>query len=159
MTIAIGDRIPDATLTKMTETGPDNVATGEFFAGRKVALFAVPGAFTPTCSAQHLPGFVAQADAFAAKGVDAVACVSVNDVFVMDAWGKQQNVGSKVEMLADGDGSFANALGLQMDTKAFGGPRSRRFSMLVDDGVVRQLNVEEGGGFEVSSAEALLSQI
>lgn len=159
MTIAVGDRMPEASLMVMTDTGPDAKSTSELFAGRKVALFAVPGAFTPTCSAQHLPGFIGHGDALRAKGVDAIACMAVNDVFVMNAWAKDQNVDRQVEMLADGDGSFAKSLGLLDDTGAFGGPRSRRFSMLVDDGVVRIINVEEGGAFQVSSAEHLLEQL
>ncbi len=160
MTIKVGDRIPDVTLTAMGAYGPAPVTTEELFSGKKVALFAVPGAFTPTCSAKHLPGFVDQAGAIKAKGVDTVACVSVNDIFVMDAWGKSQNVGDKVMMLADGSGSFAGALDLELDLVERGlGVRSRRYSMIVDDGTVTRLNLEEGGGFEVSDAGTLLDQI
>lgn len=160
MTISVGDRIPAAVLTQMGADGPKPVSTEELFSGRKVAVFAVPGAFTPTCSAKHLPGFVEQSDAIRAKGVDAVVCVAVNDVFVMDAWGKSQNVGDKVTMLADGSGQFAKALDLELDLVGRGlGVRSRRYSMIVDDGVVTRLNLEEGGGFEVSDAGTLLSQL
>ena len=160
MTISVGDRIPASALTQMGADGPKPVSTEELFSGRKVAVFAVPGAFTPTCSAKHLPGFVEQSDAIRAKGVDAVVCVAVNDVFVMDAWGKSQNVGDKVTMLADGSGQFAKALDLELDLVGRGlGVRSRRYSMIVDDGVVTRLNLEEGGGFEVSDAGTLLSQL
>lgn len=160
MTISVGDRIPAAALTQMGAEGPKPVSTEELFSGRKVAVFAVPGAFTPTCSAKHLPGFVEQADAIRAKGVDAIVCVAVNDVFVMDAWGKSQNVGDKVTMLADGSGQFAKALDVELDLVGRGlGVRSRRYSMIVDDGVVTSLNLEEGGGFEVSDAGTLLSQL
>ncbi len=159
MTIHVGDRLPDATFQIMTANGPEAKTTADLFGGRKVALFAVPGAFTPTCSAKHLPGFVAKADAIRAKGVDAVACVSVNDVFVMDAWGKDQGADGKVEMVADGDGGFAKAIGLELNTDAFGGLRSQRYSMLVDDGVVTSMNVEEGGAFEVSGADHMLTQL
>jgi peroxiredoxin len=159
MTISVGDRLPKATLVKVTADGPDQVDTETYFAGRKVALFAVPGAFTPTCSAKHLPGFVTQKDAFAGKGVDEVACTSVNDAFVLDAWSKQ-NDAAGVTMLADGNGDFARALGLEMDGSKFGlGTRSQRYSMLVEDGVVTQLHVEQPGEFKVSSAEHLLGEI
>ena len=160
MTIKVGDKIPAATLTTMGADGPAPVSTDELFSGKKVAVFAVPGAFTPTCSAKHLPGFVNHADEIKGKGVDAIASVSVNDVFVMDAWGKSQNVGDKVAMLADGSGQFAKALDLQLDLVDRGlGVRSRRYSMIVDDGTVTQLNLEEGGGFEVSDAGTLLGQL
>ena len=160
MTIKVGDKIPAATLTQMGADGPQPVTTDELFGGKKVALFALPGAFTPTCSAKHLPGFVEQAAAIKAKGVDTIACVSVNDVFVMDAWGRDQNVGDNVAMLADGSGQFAKALDLELDLVERGlGVRSRRYSMIVDDGTVSQLNLEEGGGFEVSDAGTLLSQL
>ena len=160
MTIKVGDTIPQATLRHMTESGPAQISTDEIFKGKRVALFAVPGAFTPTCSAKHLPGFVQQADALKAKGINSIACVSVNDAFVMDAWGKDRNVGDGVHMLADGNGDFTKALGVELDASGFGlGARSRRYSMVVDDGVVKQLNLEEGGGFEVSSAEHMLEQI
>ena len=157
MTIKVGDKLPSATLVKATENGPDQVSTEDFFAGRKVALFAVPGAFTPTCSAKHMPGYVDNADALKAKGVDEIACVSVNDAFVMDAWGKASNAGDKVTLLADGNGQFAKELGLEMDGSKFGmGTRSQRYSMVVNDGVVEALNVEGPGEFKVSSAEHLL---
>jgi glutaredoxin/glutathione-dependent peroxiredoxin len=160
MTIQVGDKLPSATLIKATENGPDAVQTDEFFAGRKVALFSVPGAFTPTCSARHLPGFVENIDALKAKGVDEVACTAVNDAFVMAAWAKQAGADGKVTMLSDGNGAFVKALGLEMDGSKFGmGTRGQRFSMIVDDGVVKELNVEQPGDFRVSSAEHLLSQL
>jgi glutaredoxin/glutathione-dependent peroxiredoxin len=160
MTIQVGDKLPSATLIKATENGPDAVQTDEFFAGRKVALFSVPGAFTPTCSARHLPGFVENIDALKAKGVDEVACTAVNDAFVMAAWAKQAGAEGKVTMLSDGNGAFVKALGLEMDGSKFGmGTRGQRFSMIVDDGVVKELNVEQPGDFRVSSAEHLLSQL
>ncbi|MDQ2893225.1 MAG: peroxiredoxin [Pseudomonadota bacterium] len=159
MTINVGDKLPSATLAKVTADGPDNVSTDEFFAGRTVALFAVPGAFTPTCSAKHLPGYVDRNDDLKAKGVDEIACVSVNDAFVMGAWAKSADAGN-VTMLADGNGDFAEAIGLTMDGSKFGlGQRSQRYSMLVEDGVVKQLNVEAPGEFKVSSAEHLLSEM
>ncbi len=160
MTIKVGDKLPSATLVKATENGPDQVSTDDFFAGRKVALFAVPGAFTPTCSAKHMPGYVDNAEALKAKGVDEIACVSVNDAFVMDAWGKASNAGDKVTLLADGNGQFAKELGLEMDGSKFGmGTRSQRYSMVVNDGVVEALNVEGPGEFKVSSAEHLLDTL
>jgi glutaredoxin/glutathione-dependent peroxiredoxin len=160
MTIQVGDKLPSATLIKATDHGPDAVQTDEYFAGRKVALFSVPGAFTPTCSARHLPGFVESVDALKAKGVDEVACTAVNDAFVMTAWAKQAGAEGKVTMLSDGNGSFVKALGLEMDGSKFGmGTRGQRFSMIVDDGVVKELNVEQPGDFRVSSAEHLLSQL
>ena len=159
MTISVGDRIPSVTLTKATADGPDQVSSEDFFKGRKVALVAVPGAFTPTCSARHLPGFVDQASALKAKGVDEIAFTSVNDAFVMGAWGKASDAG-EITMLADGNAEFARAVGLTFDGSKFGmGERSQRYSMLVNDGVVEQLNVEAPGAFEVSSAEHLLSEI
>ncbi len=143
-----------------TEEGPQAAETGELLGSGKVALFSVPGAFTPTCSAKHLPGFVKKAGEFKAKGVDKVVCMSVNDAFVMGAWGKDQNAGGKVEMMADGNGDFARALGLVMDGKGFGmGERSQRFSIVIEDGVVKHLNVEEPGAFDVSSAEHMLGQL
>ena len=158
MTIKVGDKIPSATLMEMQDGKPAPVSTDAFFAGKKVALFALPGAFTPTCSAKHVPGCVQNYDALKAKGVDAIACVSVNDAFVMGAWGKDQASGDKVHMLADGNGDFTRAVGLEMDGTKFGmGKRSQRYSMIVDDGVVTSLNVEAPGAFEVSSAEYLLS--
>ena len=160
MTIKVGDRLPEATFQTMGEDGPKAITTAEVFNGRRVGLFAVPGAFTPTCSARHLPGFRDQAEALKSKGLDAIACVSVNDVFVMDAWGKSQDVGDKVLMLADGNGEFTRALGLEMDASKFGmGGRSQRYSMVVNDGVVESLNVEEGGQFEVSSADYMLARL
>jgi peroxiredoxin len=158
MTIKVGDKIPSATLMEMQDGKPTPVPTASFFAGKKVALFALPGAFTPTCSAKHVPGFVANFDALKAKGVSEIACVSVNDAFVMGAWGKDQKSDGKVHMLADGNGDFTRALGLEMDGTKFGmGKRSQRYSMIVDNGIVTSLNVEQPGAFEVSSAEYLLS--
>jgi len=160
MAIRVGDSVPDVTLAVMGHRGPEQVSTGDLFKGKKVVAFAVPGAFTPTCSAQHLPGFVANADAIRAKGVDSIMCLSVNDVFVMDAWGKDQDVGETVAMVADGSGALAGALGLELDLTARGlGVRSQRYSMIIDDGVVSALNVDEGGAFEVSSAERILEQL
>ena len=160
MTIAVGDKIPSSTLTTMTADGPGPVSTDEFFAGKKVVLFAVPGAFTPTCSAKHLPGFIEQADEILAKGVDAIACMSVNDVFVMHAWGKDAGVEDKVVMLADGNGDFTKQLGLELDGRGFGmGVRSQRFAVIVEDGTVTELNIEEPGAFQVSSANHILSQL
>jgi len=156
--IKIGDKIPSATLMEMQDGKPAPVTTDSLFAGKTVALFALPGAFTPTCSAKHVPGFVQNHDALKAKGVDTIACVSVNDAFVMGAWAKDQGAGDKVRMLADGNGDFTRALGLEMDGTKFGmGWRSKRYSMIVKDGVVKSLNLEEPGAFEVSSAEYLLS--
>ncbi|WP_421785811.1 peroxiredoxin [Hyphobacterium sp.] len=160
MTIAKGDSLPDVKFGVMTADGPSQVSTGDVFAGKTVALFAVPGAFTPTCSAKHLPGFVEKADELRAKGVDTIACVSVNDVFVMKAWGDDQGVGDDIVMLADGNGDFAKETGLTMDGSGFGmGLRSQRFSMLVKDGKVDILNTEEPGDFRTSSAEHMLSQL
>ena len=160
MTIQIGDRIPSATLTRATDDGPKPVSTDEIFGGKTVALFAVPGAFTPTCSARHLPGFKDHAGDLKAKGVDAIACVSVNDVFVMKAWAKDQGVEGEILMLADGNGDFSRAVGLDFDGSKFGmGPRSQRYSMVVNDGVVEQLNVEQAGQFEVSSADYMLARL
>ena len=160
MTIKVGDKIPSATLMQMKDGSPKPMKTDELFAGRKVVVFALPGAFTPTCSAKHLPGFVQHADEILKKGVDAIACVSVNDVFVMGAWGAQQGTDDKVMMLADGNGELTTALGLEMDASKYGmGKRSQRFSMLVDNGVVKQLYVEEPGAFAVSSAEHMLKHL
>jgi len=159
MTIQIGDKLPDVSFTTMTEHGPEPVGR-DWFSGKTVALFAVPGAFTPTCSAKHLPGFLAKADELKAKGVDAIACTAVNDVFVMSAWSKAAGADGVVTMLADGNGDFARAVGLTMDGSKFGmGERSQRYSMLVEDGVVKQLNVEQPGEFKASTAEHLLSQL
>ncbi len=160
MPIQTGDRFPEATLMRMTEKGPAPVSTGELFAGKKVVLFGVPGAFTPTCSNKHLPGYVKEADAIRAKGVDLIACVSVNDPFVMDAWGKAQEATGKVLMLADGNAELAKKLGLDVDLSKSGmGHRNRRFSMIVQDGVVKELNLEAPGEFKVSSAEATACQL
>lgn len=160
MSIQTGDKLPDVTLIKATSEGPDAVQSADFFAGRKVAVFAVPGAYTPTCSARHLPGYLEQLDNLKAKGVDEVACISVNDAFVMGAWAKANDAEGKVTMLADGNGEFAEAIGLTMDGSKYGmGTRSQRYSMLVNDGVVEALNVEAPGEFRVSSAEHLLETI
>lgn len=158
MTISVGDRIPSTQLTRMTADGPQAVSTDDFFAGRKVVMLAVPGAFTPTCSAQHLPGYTANIDVLRAKGVDTVACLATNDVFVMDAWGKDQGAGGKVEMLADGSGEFTRAMGLEFDLSARGlGMRSQRYALVAEDGVVKTLHVDEGGGLDRSSAESILA--
>ncbi len=160
MTIAVGDKIPNQKVMLATENGPEQAETADILGKGRVALFSVPGAFTPTCSAKHLPGFVEQADALKAKGVDKIVCMSVNDAFVMDAWAKSQNASGKIEMLADGNGDFARALGLTMDGKGFGmGERSQRFSLVIEDGVVKELNVEAPGAFDVSSAEHMLGQL
>ncbi len=156
--INLNERLPEAEFSLMTEDGMKNPSTEELFSGKKVVLFAVPGAFTPTCSESHLPGYVALADKFKEKGIDDIVCVSVNDAFVMHSWGKALNA-EHITMLADGDGSFAKALGVEMDTSGFGGIRSRRYSMLVEDGIVSKLNLEEGGQFEVSDAETLLNSL
>ncbi len=160
MAISTGDKLPHATFTTMGPDGPKPVTTDELFKGKTVALFAVPGAFTPTCSQRHLPGFKERAEALRGKGVDTIACVSVNDVFVMDAWGKDQGVGSDIVMLADGNGDFTKQIGLELDGSRFGmGPRSQRYSMVVKDGVVEALNVEQGGEFKVSAADYMLAQL
>lgn len=150
-----GDKLPDVTFQWLTQDGMQNPSTDELFSGKKVVLFAVPGAFTPTCSEAHLPGYVVNADKLKAKGVDSIICIAVNDAFVMNAWGKAQNA-EDIIMLADGDGAFTQAIGLDMDTGSFGGLRSQRYSMLVEDGVVKQLNVEQPKQFEVSKAEVML---
>ena len=159
MTIQTGDKLPDATFVKVTENGPEQVNTADYFKGRKVALFSVPGAFTPTCSAKHLPGFVDKAEDLKAKGVDEIACTAVNDAFVMGAW--NNDAGSQdITMLADGNGDFAEALGLTMDGSGFGmGKRGQRYSMIVNDWVVEELNVEQPGDFKVSAAEHMLGQL
>ncbi len=160
MTIQVGDRIPSGTFHHLTENGPEAITTEQIFAGKKVVLFALPGAFTPTCSVKHLPGFVAKADEIKAKGVDTIACLAVNDAFVMGAWGKDQGVGDKVLMLADGIAELTKALGLELDlTPRAMGLRSDRYAMIVDDGVVTLLNREEPRAFEVSSAEAVLKAL
>ncbi len=159
MTIAVGDKLPDVKLTKATADGPDQVQSSEYFAGKRVALFSVTGAFTPTCSAKHLPGFVEKAADLKAKGIDEIACTAVNDAFVMGAWGKASG-SDDVTMLADGNADLAEAVGLTMDGSGFGmGKRGQRFSMVINDGVVEQLNVEEPGKFEVSSAEYMLGKL
>lgn len=160
MTIAIGDTLPQATLVKLTDHGPEPVDTTSYFAGRRVAIFSVPGAFTPTCSAKHLPGFIDKADALKAKGIDEIVGTAVNDAFVMGAWGQSAGIGDKVTLLADGNGDFVGALGLTMDGSGYGmGTRGQRFAMLVNDGVVERLDIEAPGEFRVSSAEHLLSQL
>ena len=159
MTISVGDKLPDIKLTKATENGPDAVQSSDYFKGKRVALFSVPGAFTPTCSAKHLPGFVDKAADLKAKGIDEIACTAVNDAFVMGAWGKASG-SDDVTMLADGNGEFAQALGLTMDGSGFGlGQRGSRWSAVINDGVVEQLNVEAPGDFKVSTAEHLLEQL
>ena len=161
MTISVGDRVPAVALKRVGAEGVEDVAAGDLFDGKLVVLFGLPGAFTPTCSANHLPGFVRAADALKAKGVDRIACVSVNDAFVMDAWGKDRGVGDRVLMLADGSGEFTAAIGLTQDMNARGfGVRSRRYSMIVEDGVVKSLEVETGRGVVgVSGAEAVLAKL
>ena len=160
MSISAGDQMPEGSFTTMGSDGPDTISSVDLFGGKKVVLFSVPGAFTPTCSAKHLPGFVAQAAALQAKGVDTVACMAVNDVFVMDAWGKDQNVGANVQMLADGNGDYTRALGLGLDASGFGmGQRGQRFALVVDDGVVTHVAVEGPGEFKVSAAEAILENV
>ncbi len=157
MTIAVGDKIPSAKLKTMTAEGPKDISTDDIFNGKKVVLFAVPGAFTPTCSAKHLPGFVEKAAQIKGKGIDTIACLAVNDAFVMGAWGKAQNTDGKVLMLADGAAAFTKQLGLDLDLTGPGmGVRSKRYAMVVDNGVVKALNVEAPGAFEVSSADAIL---
>jgi peroxiredoxin len=160
MSIAVGSKMPAGEFGVMGADGPEKITTDQLFSGKKVVLFSVPGAFTPTCSAKHLPGFVDHAGALKAKGVDTIACLAVNDVFVMSAWGKAANVGDKVVMLADGNAAYAKALGLELDASGFGmGTRSKRFSMVVDNGIVKQLNIEPPGAFGVSSAETALGQL
>jgi peroxiredoxin len=159
MTISIGDKMPTGAFTIMTADGPQALSSDDLFGGKKVVLFSVPGAFTPTCSMKHLPGFVENADALAAQGVDAIACIAVNDVFVMDAWGKSAGADGKVTMLADGNGEYSRALGLELDATGFGmGKRGQRFSIIVDNGVATQVNIEGPGEFEVSNAETALAQ-
>ena len=159
MTIQAGDAMPQGTLTHMGANGPEPITTDELFIGKKVVLFSVPGAFTPTCSAKHLPGYVEHGAALKGKGVDTIACIAVNDVFVMDAWGKSAGA-DDIMMLADGNGDYTKALGLELDASGFGmGIRGQRFSIVVDDGVVSHLNVEAGGEFKVSAAEVALEQV
>ncbi len=160
MTIKVGDTLPSMKLSTATADGPKEVSTEDLFKGKKVVLFAVPGAFTPTCSAKHLPGFLSHAEAILAKGVDTVVCTAVNDPFVMGAWAKDQSVGDKVVMLADGSGAFAKALGLELDLMARGlGVRSQRYALIAEDMKVTHLAVEPPGGFEVSTAEAILAAL
>jgi glutaredoxin/glutathione-dependent peroxiredoxin len=159
MTIQVGDRLPDVPLTVATADGPQPTTGGEFFRGKRVALFAVPGAFTPTCSARHLPSYVEKAQELKDKGIDEVACISVNDPFVMGAWNERDG-SEEITMLADGNGQFTDEIGLTMDAAKFGmGKRSQRYSMIVDDGVVEQLNVEAPGEYRASSAEYMLDQL
>jgi peroxiredoxin (alkyl hydroperoxide reductase subunit C) len=160
MTVKVGDAIPSMKLMMGTKDGPKEISTDEIFKGKKVVLFAVPGAFTPTCSAKHLPGFVQNADAIKAKGVDTIACIAVNDAFVMGAWGKDQGTDDKVMMLADGSAQFTKALGLELDLMARGlGVRSQRYALVADDGKVTHLAVEPPGGFEVSKAESIIANL
>jgi len=160
MTIKVGDTIPSMKLMMATPEGPKETSTDEIFKGKKVVLFAVPGAFTPTCSNRHLPGFVENADAFRAKGVDTIACIAVNDVFVMGAWGRQQGADGKLTMLADGSGAFAKAMGLELDLVGRGmGVRSQRYALTAQDGKVMYLAIEQPGGFEVSKAEEILGHL
>lgn len=167
MTIKIGDHLPDGSLAEFFESpteacaiGPNTFQVADLVKGKKIAIFGLPGAYTPTCSAQHVPGYVKHADELKAKGVDEIWCISVNDAFVMGAWGRDQKATGIVRMMADGNATFSKALGLDADFSKFGmGTRSQRYSLLVDDGVVKQLNVEQGGKFEVSNAETLLAQL
>ena len=160
MTIKVGDRMPEGSFGIMTKDGPGSLSAAELFRGKKVVLFAVPGAFTPTCSMNHLPGYVKHAADFKSKGVDTVACMAVNDAFVMDAWGKDKKVGDSVLMLADGNAAYTRALGLELDASGFGmGTRSQRFAIVVHDGIVKQLHVEAPREFKVSSAEHVLKGI
>ncbi len=160
MAIKVGDGIPEVSFRHMADDGIKEITTGEMFGGKKVVLFALPGAFTPTCSAQHVPGYVKNADAILGKGVDTIACVSVNDAFVMGAWAKDLGSDGKVMMLADGNGDFTKAVGLELDASGFGmGLRSQRYAMVVEDGVVKALAVEDGPGLDVSAAEKILAQL
>ena len=160
MSIKVGDALPDITFMTATADGPAPVTTADVFAGKRVALFAVPGAFTPTCSAKHLPGFKDSKADLESKGIDLIACTSVNDVFVMGAWAESQGVSDEMMMLADGNGEFAKALGLELDASGFGmGGRSQRYSLIAKDGVVEKINVEDGGEFKVSSAQYMLDQL
>ncbi|MDA0791956.1 MAG: peroxiredoxin [Proteobacteria bacterium] len=159
MALQVGDKIPSVTLKTMGAKGPRDITTDEIFSGKKVVLFAVPGAFTPTCSAAHLPSFVVNADKLKAKGVDSIVCTSVNDAFVMDAWGKDRNA-EELLMVGDGNGDFATAMGLTMDGSGFGlGKRSVRYALVAEDGKITALNVEKGGAYEVSSAEKILEAL
>lgn len=159
MRIQTGDRIPSVVLSQMSENGPQSVNTTDYFSGRKVVLFAVPGAFTPTCSAYHLPGYIEHLEEFSDRGIDAIGCMSVNDVFVMHSWGKSAKAAG-IDMLADGNGEFARSLGLELDATAFGmGHRSQRFALVADNGIVTHLMVEAPGEFRVSSAEFVLASL
>lgn len=160
MSLKVGDKLPEATFMTMGDDGPTPVTTADIFGGKRVALFAVPGAFTPTCSAKHLPGYKERADEFKAKGVDSIACTSVNDVFVMSAWAENQGVSDEMQMLADGNGDFAKAIGLELDGSGFGmGSRSQRYALVANDGVVESLHVEGPGEFKVSAAEFVLDNL
>lgn len=160
MTIKAGEKMPSGAFKTMTAEGPKEVTTDALFAGKTVVLFSVPGAFTPTCDARHLPGYLQHFDALKAKGVDTIACMAVNDMFVMNAWGKSSNVGDKVLMLADGNGDYTRALGLELDARGFGmGMRGQRFAVIVKDGVATEVNIEAGGEFKVSAAEHVLGQL
>jgi len=160
MTIKAGDKMPSGTLKRMTKEGPKDISTDELFKGKLVVLFSVPGAFTPTCDAKHLPGFVQLADQLRARGVDTIACMAVNDVFVMNAWGKSSSVGDKILMLADGNGDYARALGLELDAKGYGmGTRGQRFAIIVKDGVATRVEIEAPGQFKVSAADYVLAQL
>lgn len=160
MSIQAGEEMPSGTFGVMTESGPGAISTDDLFSGKKVVIISVPGAFTPTCSMNHLPGFVDHAEKIVAKGVDTIACMAVNDVFVMDAWGRDRGVDDHITMLADGNGEYAKALGLDFDASAFGmGTRGQRFALIVDNGVVSHVAVEKPGQFEVSSAESILENL
>lgn len=160
MTITAGEKMPSGAFGIMTDAGPGEISSDELFGGKKVVLVSVPGAFTPTCSKGHLPGFINQADQLSSKGVDTIACMAVNDVFVMHAWGKDRGVGEKVTLLADGNGEYSRALGLELDATGFGmGMRGQRFAIVVDDGVATHVAIEAPGQFEVSKAEAILAAL
>lgn len=160
MAISVGDKIPVATLYKMGSDGPEAVSTEEYCAGRKVVIFGVPGAFTPTCSAQHVPGYMQNADALKSKGIDAIACVSVNDAFVMGAWAKDQGTGDAIDMLGDGSGELAKSMGIELDLGARGlGTRCKRFALVAEDGVVKHLALQDGGELTISSAEEVLKAL
>ena len=160
MALKKGDKVPSTQLMRMTADGPAPISTDDIFKGKKVVLFALPGAFTPLCSAQHLPGFIKNADAIKGKGVDSIVCLSVNDAFVMGAWGEQQGAGDKVLLAADGNAEFTKAMGLDMDGSGFGmGTRSQRYAMIVNDGVIEHIGVEEGRNFEASKAETILEKL
>ncbi len=160
MTIKAGDKMPEGSFTHMTKDGPQKMSTEQLFAGKTVVFFSVPGAFTPTCDAKHLPGFVEFADKIKAKGVDTIACTAVNDVFVMNAWGKHGGVGDKIVMLADGNGAYVKSLGLEMDGSKFGmGTRGQRFAIIVKNGIATQVDVEKPGEFKVSAADYVLNQL